>query len=98
MATKETAREIADRVLTTHGFPKTTPYVKATPEVLIHEFDGRLPAPERIVRLASGLGQHFPKARIWITTDGKLRVFAKESSAKRIELMRAFCAGFAASF
>ncbi len=55
-------------------------------------------SPDATVRLARGLGQHFPKARVSIdTTGGQVRVFAKESDRKRIELMRAFCAGFAAS-
>lgn len=54
--------------------------------------------PEVTVRLAKGLARHFPKARVSIDTTGEqLRVFAKESDKRKIELMRSFCAGFAAS-
>lgn len=93
MTTKEFTRS---PVHVLAGLPKTR--VEAPTEALIHEFDGPVPAPEHVVRLARGLGQHFPKARLSLdTTGGQLRVFAKEKSARTLALMRAFCAGFAVS-
>lgn len=65
---------------------------------LVFEFGSVAPTPEQLARLALGLRNHFPRRRFFIeSVDGELRVFAKDSDPRMVALMRAFCAGFAAS-
>jgi len=71
-------------------------YVRTADEPLIFEFTSPQD-PESVGRLIRGLRQHFPRSRVSFEYETHLRIFAKETNDERIELMRAFCTGFAAS-
>ena len=71
-------------------------YVRTVDEQLIFDSENSL-NPEIVGRMVRGLRQHFTASRFSVEYDRHLRVFAKESDPHQLELMRAFCTGFAAS-